>query len=80
VLRRIFEPTKDDVTGERRRLHNKELYVPYVSPDVIRVIKSRRLRWEKRVAHMGQRKGAYRTLVKKPEGRRLLERLCSMEF
>jgi hypothetical protein len=65
VLRRIFGPKKDEVTGEWRRLHNKELYALYSIPDIIRVIKSRRLRWAGHVARMGERRGAYRTLVGK---------------
>jgi hypothetical protein len=69
VLRRIFGPKRDDVTGEWRRLHNKELYALYSSPNIIPVIKSRRLRWAGHVARMGERRGAYRALVGKPEGR-----------
>jgi hypothetical protein len=52
VLRRIFGPKKNEVTGEWRRLHNKELYALYFSPNIIRVIKSRRLRWTGHVARM----------------------------
>jgi hypothetical protein len=74
VLRRIFGPKRDEVTGEWRRLHNEELYALYSSPNIIRVIKSRRLRWAGHVARMGERRGAYRALVGKPEGRRPLER------
>jgi hypothetical protein len=74
VLRRIFGPKRDEVTGEWRRLHNKELYVLYCSPNIIRAIKSRRLRWARHVARMGERRGAYRVLVAKPEGRRPLGR------
>jgi hypothetical protein len=70
VLRRIFGPKRDEVTGKWRRLHNKELYALYSSPSIIRVIKSRRLRWAGRVARMGERRGAYKALVGKPEGRR----------
>jgi hypothetical protein len=69
VLRRIFGPKRDEVTGEWRRLHNKELYAVYSSPNIIRVIKSRTLRWTGHVARMGERRGAYRALVGKPEGR-----------
>jgi hypothetical protein len=72
VLRRIFGPKRDEVTGEWRRLHNKELYAPY-SPNIIRMIKSRRLRWAGHVARMGERRGAYRVLVGKPEGRNHLK-------
>jgi hypothetical protein len=57
VLRRIFGPKRDDVTGEWRRLHNEELYALYSSPNIIRVIKSRRLRWAGHVARMGERRG-----------------------
>jgi hypothetical protein len=74
VLRRIFGPKRDEVTGEWRRLHNKELYALCSSPNIIQVIKSRRLRWAGHVAHMGERRGAYRALVGKPEGRRPLGR------
>jgi hypothetical protein len=71
VLRRIFGPKRDEITGEWRRLHNKELYALYSSPHIIRVIKSRRLRWAGHVARMGERRGAYKALVGKPEERRL---------
>jgi hypothetical protein len=74
VLRRIFGPKRDEVTREWRRLHNKELYALYSSPNIIRVIKSRLLRWAGHVARMGERRGAYRALVGKPEGSRPLGR------
>jgi hypothetical protein len=74
VLRRIFGPKREEVTGEWRRLHNKELYALYSSTNIIRVIKLGRPRWEGHVACMGERRGAYRALVGKPEGRRPLER------
>jgi hypothetical protein len=74
VLRKILWPKRDEVTGEWRRLHNKELYALYSSPNIIWVIKSRRLRWAGHVARVGKRRGAYRALVGKPEGRRRLER------
>jgi hypothetical protein len=74
VLRRIFGPKRDEVTGEWRRLHNKELYALYSSPNIIRVIKSRRLRWAGHVARMGERRGAHRALVRKSEGRTPLGR------
>ena len=67
MLRRIFGPKRDEVTGEWRRLHNEELYVLYSSPDIIRVIKSRRLRWTGHVVRMGKRKRSYRIFVGKPE-------------
>jgi hypothetical protein len=54
VLRRIFGPKRDEVIGEWRRLHNKELYALYSSPDIIRVIKSRRMIWAEHVARMGR--------------------------
>jgi hypothetical protein len=59
-------------TGEWRRLHNKELHALYSSPNIIRVIKSRRLRWAGHVARRGERRGEYRALVGKHEGRRPL--------
>jgi hypothetical protein len=58
MLRRIFGPKRDEITGERRRLHNKERYALYSSQNIIRVIKSRRLRWAGHVARMGERRGA----------------------
>jgi hypothetical protein len=69
MLRRILGPKRDKVM-EWRRLHNGELYALYSSPNIIRVIKSRRLRWAGHVARMGERRGVYRVLVGKPEGRR----------
>jgi hypothetical protein len=74
MLRRMFGPKRDEVTREWRRLHNKELYALYSSPNIIRVIKSRRLRWAGHVTRMGERRGVYRVLVGKPEGRRPLGR------
>jgi hypothetical protein len=74
LLRRIFGPKRDEVTGEWRRLHNEELNDLYSSPNIIRVIKSRRMRWAGHVAHMGEGRGAYRILVGRPEGRRSLGR------
>jgi hypothetical protein len=65
-------PKRDEVTGEWRRLHNEELNDLYSSPNIIRVIKSRRKRWAGHVARMGEKKGAYRILVMRPEGRRPL--------
>jgi len=63
VLRRIFGPRRDKVTGEWRRLHNEELSDLYSSTNIVRVIKSRRMRWTGHVARMGVEKGAYRVLV-----------------
>jgi hypothetical protein len=70
VLRRIYGPKRDEVTGERRKLHNEELNNLYSSPSVVRVIISRRMRWAGNVARMGR--GVYRVLVGKPEGKRPL--------
>ena len=72
VLRRIFVPRRDEVTGEWWRLHNEELNDLYSSPSIVRVIKSRRMRWAGHVASMGEERGAYRVLVGKPEGKRSL--------
>jgi hypothetical protein len=74
VLRRTFEPKRDGVTGEWRRLHNEELNDLLSSPNIIRVIKSRRMRWAVHVERMGEGRGAYRVLVGRPEGRRPLGR------
>jgi len=72
VLRRIFGPRRDEVTGEWRRLHNEELNDLYSLPNIVRVIKSRRTRWAGHVARMGEETGVYRVLVGKPEGKRPL--------
>jgi hypothetical protein len=74
VLRRIFGPTRDEVMGEWRKFHRGELHNLYSSPDIIRQIKSRRMRWAVNVAHMGEGRNIYRVLVGKPEGKRPLER------
>jgi hypothetical protein len=74
VLRRIFGPKRDEATGDWRRLHNEELNDLYSSPNIVRVIKSRRLRWAGHAARMGEGRGAYRILVERPEGRRPLGR------
>ena len=74
VLRRIFGPRKDEVMGEWRRLHNEELNDLYSSPNIVRVIKSRRMGWAGHVARMGEKRGLYWVLVGKPEGRRTLVR------
>ena len=60
VLRRIFEPKRDELTGEWRKLHNEELNDLYSSPNIFRVIKSRRMRWAGHVARMGESRGVYR--------------------
>jgi len=77
VLRRIFGPRRDEVTGEWRRLHNEELNDLYSLPNIVRVIKSRRMRWAGHVACIGEERVLYRVLVGKPEGRRPLGRLRS---
>ena len=64
----------DEVMGEWRRLHNEELNDLYCSPNIVRVIKSRRMRWAGHVARMGEEMGVYRVLVGKPEGKRPLGR------
>jgi len=74
VLRRIFGPKRDEVTGERRKLHNEELNDLYTSPNIVQVIKSRRMRWAGHVARMGERRDVYRVLVGKSEGKRTLGR------
>ena len=74
VLRRIFGPKKEVVTGYRRKIHTEELYGMYSSPSIVRVIKSRRMRWAGHVACTGYRRGVYRVLVGKPEGKRPLGR------
>ena len=68
VLRRIFGSRRDEVRGEWRRLHNEELNDLYCSPNIVRVIKSRRMRWAGHVARMGEEREVYRVLVGKPEG------------
>ena len=70
VLRRIFGTKRDEVTGEWRKLHNEELNDLFCSPNIVRVIKSIRIRWTGHVAHMGERRGVYRVLVEKPNGTR----------
>jgi len=72
VLRRIFGPKRVEITGEWRKLHNEELNDPDCSPNIVRVIKSRRMRWVGHVMHMGEGRGVYRVLVGKPEGKRPL--------
>ena len=74
VFRRIFIPRRDEVTGECRRLCNDELNDLYGSPNIVRVIKSRRMRWAGHLAHIGEEREVYRVLVGKPEGKRPLWR------
>jgi hypothetical protein len=74
VLRRIFGPRRDEVTGDWRKLHNEELHNLYSSPIIIRMIKSRGMRWAGHAARMGKTRNAYRILVRKPEGKKPLGR------
>ena len=74
VLKRIFGPRRDEETGEWRRMYNEEINDLYSSPNTVRVIKSRRMRWAGHVARMGEERGVYRVLVGKPEGKRPLGR------
>ena len=74
VLRRILGTGRDEVTGEWRRLHNEELNDLYSSPNIVQVIKSRRMRWAGHVARMGEERGANRVLVGKPEGKKPMGR------
>jgi hypothetical protein len=74
VLRRIFGPKRDEATGDWRRLHNEELNDLHSSPNTLRVIRSRGMRWAGHVARMGEKRSAYRILVGRPEGRRPLGR------
>jgi hypothetical protein len=74
VLRRLFEPKRDEVMGEWRKLHNEELNDLYSLPNIVRVVKSRRMRWAGHVAPMGEDSGVQRVLVGKPEGKRPLGR------
>jgi hypothetical protein len=74
VLRRIFGPKRDEVTGGWRKLHIAELHGLYSSPSIVRVIKARRMRWMGHVSRMGEVRGAYNILVASPEGRRPLGR------
>jgi hypothetical protein len=74
VLRRIFGPKRDEVMGEWRKLRSGELHNLYSSPDIVRQIKSRRMRWAGHVARMGEGRNVYRVLVGKPEEKRPLRR------
>jgi len=74
LLRRIFGPKRNEATGEWRKLHNEELGDMYSSPNVVRGIKASRMRWAGNVARMGERRGVYRVLVGRPEGKRPLGR------
>jgi len=74
VLRRVFGSKRDEVTGEWRKLHNEELRDLYSLPNIVRMVKSRRMRWAGHVARMGEGRGVHRVLVGKPEGKRPLGR------
>ena len=74
VLRRVYEPKRDEVTEEWKKLHNEELSDLYSLPNIVQVVKSRRMRWAGHVARMGEGRGVYRVLVGKPEGKRPLGR------
>jgi hypothetical protein len=74
VLRRLFGPERNEVMGEWKKLHNEELRDLCSSPSIIRIIKSRRMRWAGHVARMGEKRNTFRLLVGKPEGKRPLGR------
>ena len=74
VLRTVFGLKRDEVTGEWRKLHNEELSDLYSLPNIVRVVKSRRMRWAGHVARMGEGRVVHRVLVGKPEGKRPLGR------
>jgi hypothetical protein len=74
MLRRTFGLKREEVIGGWRKLHNEELHNVYCLPIIIRIIKSRRMRWAGHVAHMGEIRNAYRILVGKPEGKKPLGR------
>jgi hypothetical protein len=74
VLRRIFGPKRDNETGEWRKIHNEELSALYSLPNIIQMIKSRRMKWAEHVARIGARAGAYRILVRIPDGKRQIGR------
>jgi hypothetical protein len=69
VLKRIFVPKRDEMAGEWRKLHNEELHDLYSSPSIIRIVKSRRMRWAGHIARMGEKRKTNRLLVGKPEGK-----------
>jgi len=73
VLRRVFGPKRDEVTGELRKLHNKELSDVYPLTNIVREVKSRRMRWAEHVARVVEGRGVHSVLVGKPEGKRPLK-------
>jgi hypothetical protein len=74
VMKRVFGPKRDEVTRECRKLHNEELNDLYSLPNIVRVVKSRRMRWVGHVARMGEERDVHRVLVGKPDGKRPLGR------
>jgi hypothetical protein len=72
VLRRILEPKRDEVTGEWKKLHDEKFHNLYSSPDIIRQIKSKKMRWAGHVARMGEERKLYKVSVGKPDGKRPL--------
>jgi len=74
MLRRVFGPKRDEVTGEWRKLHNEELSDLYSLPNIVPVVQSRRMRWAEHVARMGEGRGMHKVLVGKAEGKRPLGR------
>jgi hypothetical protein len=74
VPRRIFGAKRDEVTGDWRKLHNVELHNLYSSPNIVRMINSRRMRWARNVARIGEKRNVYRILVEKPTGKSPLGR------
>ena len=74
VLRRVFGRNRDEVTGEWRELHNEELSDLYSLPNIVQVVKSKRMRWAGHVTLVGEGRGVHRVLVGKPEGKRRLGR------
>ena len=74
VLRKVFGPKRDEMTREWRKLHNEKLKDRYSLPNIVRVVKSRRMRWAGHVARMGDDRGVHKMLVGKPEGQRPLPR------
>jgi hypothetical protein len=74
VLRRVFGPKRDEVTGEWGKLHNEELNDLYYLPNIVRVVKSRRMRWAGHVVHLGEERVVHKVLVGIPEGKRSLGR------